>query len=201
MLRVSRELSGALKRARIPILTIAATYFLSLVIGIAAVHSGSSLALAQRDQIVGKAIKGDPASLAMKNGHHVRAALFDFSRNLFLGAIPSTAGGLGVFIPYPVAALRGWVGGIVSVNSAHTSRLSTGKSAAYYLIVLLLQLTPYSLAGGAGVYLGREWYRARTTGTKRYWWAMPRQAVFDVVWIYSLIVPLFLVASLVEFCW
>ncbi len=196
-----RAIPGALARARIPILTIAATYVLSVTIGIAMVHAGSSFALSRRDKIVAKALKTDPSAIANRNQHHVRAALLDFAGNLFLGAVPNTVSGMGIVFPYPIAVFRGWVGGIVSVNSAHKSRLALHGEGAYYFTVIILQLIPYSLAGGAGVYLGLAWYKGRPLGIKAYWWPLPRQALFDVLRIYLLIVPLFLIASLVEFCW
>jgi hypothetical protein len=106
---------------------------------------------------------------------------------------------LGVIPPYPLAAFRGWVGGVVSVDGSHRSRLTHARSAAYYLLVLLMQLLPYSLAGGAGVSLGLSFYRTwKRLGIQRLWF-LPREATTDVLWVYSIVVPLFLVASLVEF--
>jgi hypothetical protein len=98
-----------------------------------------------------------------------------------------------------MAAFRGWVGGVVSVDDRHHSRLINRRQAIYYLVVLLLQLIPYSLAGGAGVKLGLRSYHTWGHRETRRWWTLPRDATLDVLWIYSLIVPLFLVASLVEF--
>jgi uncharacterized membrane protein SpoIIM required for sporulation len=76
------------------------------------------------------------------------------------------------------------------------------REGSYYLGVLLFQLIPYTLAGGAGVRLGlgfllpsgRWGYPAG-----RRWLGLPAEGVRDVGRIYALVVPLFLVASLVEF--
>jgi hypothetical protein len=63
-------------------------------------------------------------------------------------------GGYGVPAGYCIAGYRGWVGGVVSVDDAHHSRLRTPYEAFYYLTTLVLQLIPYTLTGGAGVNLG-----------------------------------------------
>src|SRR5438093_3502813 len=46
-----------------------------------------------------------------------------------------------------------------SVRSDHTSRLNDPRSAIYYLLTLLLQVMPYSLAVGAGVNVGIALFR------------------------------------------
>jgi Stage II sporulation protein M len=191
---------AALKRSMLATASFALIYVLAVVVGSVMVHSGNQFALNYRDRLVARAHAQDPVSLADRRGAHVRAALIDFSRNLGLGAIPSTVGGLVIVLSYPVAAYRGWVGGIVSVNNAHTSRLGTGREALNYVTTLALQLIPYCLAGGAGVTLGLAYYRARgrVPAPKR-WLTLPADAVQDVLWIYAVITPLFLIASLWEF--
>ena len=135
----------------------------------------------------------------MQSGQPLLAALSDFGSNLLLGAVPNTLEGLGVIIPYPLAAYRGWVGGIVSVDGNHASRLAQPGEAVYYLVTLLLQLIPYSLAGGAGVHLGLAYYRAHSRPQGPKWYILPRPELLDVARIYVLVVPLFLIASLWEF--
>ena len=186
-----------MRRARIAILTIAATYAVSVTIGIAMVAGGNEFALARRDEIVGAAQTGD-ILVADRGGEHLRAALLDFASNLGLGGITSTVLGVGVAFVYPVAAYRGWVGGIVSVDAHHASRLADPSRAAYYLVTLVLQLIPYSIAGGMGVYLGVGSWRAlrRTTDS---WLGLPKDRLRDVALAYVVIVPLFLIASLFEF--
>src|SRR5258708_3205000 len=149
-----RSVASALWRAWQPILWIGLTYLLGVVVGAFMAHVGSGFALSQGDQIVGQAVASDPAMAASIKGFPVRAALFDVAGNLGRGAIPTTVMGLGLVLPFPVAAYRGWIGGIVSVDGEHKSRLRSWQEASYYLGVLLLQLIPYSLAGGAGVRLG-----------------------------------------------
>ena len=140
----------------------------------------------------------DPSSRALASGHRIEAATWDFSRNLVLGAVPSTIGGLAIVIPYITATYRGWVGGIVSVDSKHRSRLGESSERTYYLVTLLLQLIPYSLAGGAGVQMGVAYLRKRRNPGPT-WLGIPKASVRDVLWIYVVVVPLFAVASLWEF--
>lgn len=190
---------SAVSRARTAILSVALTYVLSVAVGMGMVHAGNGLALSYRDKLVARAVRSDPAAIVYRQGNRLRAALLDFGRNLFLGAVPQTVGGLAIALPYPVAAYRGWVGGIVSVDRAHASRLAKRRSAAYYVLVLVLQLVPYSLAGGAGVNLGLTYLRSRSHDRREKWLGLPKEAVQDVLQIYLLVVPLFLIASLWEF--
>ena len=172
----------AIRRARFPILTMALTYLVAVLVGIGMAHSGS-----------------DPTITAMQNGQPLLAALSDFSSNLFLGSVPSTLGGLGVIFPYPLAAYCGWVGGIVSVDENHASRLAQPGDTIYYLVTLVLQLIPYSLAGGPGVHLGLAYYRIHSRSQAAKWYEFPWPALLDVARIYLLVVTLFLIASLWEF--
>jgi hypothetical protein len=189
---------GALGRARWAILSIGGTYVIAVVIGMVVAHGGNSVALEQRDSIVASAQNG-ATLMANRQGQHLRAALLDFSENLVLGGMTSTVTGFVVIGPYPIAAYRGWIGGIVSVDNQHESRLARPWSALYYLVTLILQLIPYTLAGGAGVALGINSWRARADATVPKWLTIPRSALIDVTMIYVLVVPLFLVASLWEF--
>lgn len=196
MLRWLASIPDTLRRARVPILWMAATHLVGVLVGAAMVHGGNAFALHQRDAIVGRALQHDPASVALARGLPLRAGLIDFAGNLGAG-VSSTVLGLAVVLPYPMAAWRGWIGGIVSVDGRHRSRLGPPRERWYYLTVILLQLVPYSLAGGAGVRLGLDYLR-RDPGAPR-WLGLPAAGVRDVLRIYTLIVPLVLVASLVEF--
>ena len=187
----------AIGRARIAIATIAATYVLSVMLGIAMVSSGNELALSKRDEIVGAAQSGETLQ-AYRSGDGLRAALLDFAANLGLGGVTSTALGLGVVLVYPIVAYRGWVGGIVSVDAKHASRLADASRAFYYIVTLVLQLIPYSIAGGMGVYLGVGSWRAMKHPVAA-WLGLPKDRVRDVALAYVVIAPLFLVASLFEF--
>jgi hypothetical protein len=188
----------ALSRARLGILTIALTYALSVLVGMVLVHTGNEFALAQRDDLIASARASDPSLLALSRGDRLSAALSDFGRNLFAGA-GSTVAGLGIIAQYPIVAYRGWIGGIVSVNDNHSSRLSQPSQAAYYLITLILQLIPYSLAGGMGVNVGYAYLRPLPRYPGEKWHGVPKEALRDIVRVYLLIVPLFLIASLWEF--
>ncbi len=191
---------AAVGRARVQILWVAITYGASVTAGVVMAHQGIGVAVRQRDELVAKALQGKTL-VALDHGFPVRAAAYDFAGNLLLGAVPSTFMGLAVVTPFPVAAYRGWVGGIVSVDRRHRSRFRTWREGSYYLGVLLLQLIPYTLAGGAGVRLGLAYVFPRSrygyAGARRL--GFPLEAVRDVGWIYTLVAPLFLVASLVEF--
>ncbi|MGZ5441516.1 MAG: hypothetical protein ACXW5U_07510 [Thermoanaerobaculia bacterium] len=190
----------ALSRARWAIGSIALMYALVLLTGMAAVHLGHPGALQYRDRIVARGQSRDPAGIARQAGTPVRAAFLDFGRNLLLGAVPDTVSGMAVVLPYVFAVHRGWVGGIVSVTRSRTSRLASWPQALYYLSVVLLQLLPYSLAGGMGVHLGLSmWHPQPYYAGPRWLGALPPEAVFDVLRVYCVIPPLFLAASLWEY--
>ena len=189
----------AVKRARIPILTIAATYGVFILVGLVMVHTGNSFALTQYDQIVNQA-QQDSTAQAVNQGNHLGAALQDFVGNLVLGAVPKTVSGFGIIFPYPLVAYQGWVGGIVSVRGDHTSRFNDFRPAFYYLLTLLLQVMAYALAIGAGVNVGVALFRPPPYYQGPKWLGLfPKEALKDVVRIYALAIPLFLVASLWEF--
>ena len=71
--------------------------------------------------------------------------------------------GLAVVGPSPIAAYRGWVGGIVSVDAQHRSRLRQPGLAFDHVVTVALQQIPFILTGGAGMYLGRWPGAAETT--------------------------------------
>lgn len=187
----------ALQRAQIPILTVALTYLVAVGVGMLMVHTGNEWALAYRDRIVSGA-QSSPITIALKQNDRLRAAVLDFRGNLY-GAIANTLAGLGVLVPYPIFAFRGWIGGIVSMDSSHVSRLAEPKEAMYYLVTLTLQLIPYVLSGGAGVNMGLAFYRPKSFYQGEKWLGIPKEAIRDVFRIYLLVVPLFLLASLWEF--
>lgn len=165
------------------------------------VHADNAFALRFRDRIVGNAQQSAIGN-AMSHGMRGRAALTDSASNLILGAVPSTVMGLSVVMPFPWVAFRGWVGGIVSVDGQHVSRLRDSRERIYYVGVLLLQLIPYTLAGGAGVRLGLALVSPKgrwAYPTRGRWIGLPAEGVRDVGRIYLLIVPMLLIASLVEF--
>jgi hypothetical protein len=186
-----------LVRARGPTLAVACVYVLSVTVGAVMVHSGNTFALGYGDRLVERAHAADPASLALASGQRFQAAAWDFGRNLLLGAVPETVGGLAIVLPYLAAGYRGWIGGIVSVDRTHISRFRGPAERRYYLVTMVLQLIPYSLAGGAGVSLGLAYLRGCRPGSR--WLGLPRAAVQDVLRIYLVVVPLFAIASAWEF--
>ena len=180
------------------IAAIAALYVLSVAVGIGMVNARNEYALAQRDATVGAA-QGSDILVAYKQGAQLRAAALDFSANLTLGAVTSTIAGISVVGLVPLVIYRGWIGGIVSVDAHHTSRLADAGEAVYYLVTLLLQLIPYSIAGGVGLRLGIGAWRQTRGGTAPSWLGLPKDLVKDAARAYVLIVPLFFIASLWEF--
>jgi len=195
---VIRASLDAIHRGRVAILTIAVAYALSLAAGIAMVSSGNAYALERRDEIV-TAAQSSEITVANSAGDDVRAALLDFAANLVLGGGTSTVTGVTVIGSYPIVAYRGWVGGIVSVDSRHQSRLGDAGRAFYYLVTLALQLIPYSIAGGMGVYLGVGAWRAVRRPPPDAWLGLPTDRLRDVALSYVVVAPLFLIASLWEF--
>ncbi len=190
----------AVYRARLQIIGVGIVYILSVLTGALMVHQGNTFALDYRDQLVQKAQSNDPAAIAYKEGKSMKAAWFDFGRNLFIGAVPQTITGLTVISPYGFAAYRGWVGGIVSVNRQHNSRFADRKQALYFIITLILQLIPYTLAGGIGVKLGMSYFKKYPEyQDQKRWLGYPAGALRDTARVYVLIVPLFCIASLWEF--
>jgi hypothetical protein len=194
-----RLVTRAVYRARLAILSIAGVNALGVLIGALMVHSGNEFALSYGDKLVARAQKKDAAAISYRQGHRFQAAVRDFTMNLVVGAVPQTMTGLTVVSPYGFGAYRGWVGGIVSVDRNHQSRLRDWRKGAYYVITLILQLIPYSLAGGIGVHLGLCFFRAPKYYTGDKIGGYPKEAIWDVVLVYMLIIPLFLIASLWEF--
>ncbi len=194
------RISKAILRCKPFALSIFLTYLLSSSVGIFMAHAGNSFALAQRDKIVQKALTSDKASIAYQSGNHATALVVDFAGNLFYSAIPQSVAGLGVILPYFSVAYQGWVGGIVSVDSTHRSRLRGIRATSYYFLVLLLQFIPFSLSIGAGVRCGVEFYRHNADISWRFWrYHLPRQSLVDLGWVFAVTVPLLFVASAFEF--
>ncbi len=199
--RLWRRVRDAFWRARAGIGIVAAIYAVSVSVGTLMVHAANPFALGYRDSLVARAHRRDPAARANDAGARGEAALIDFSRNLGLAAIPETIGGLTLVLPVGLAAYRGWVGGIVSVDRRHESRLRTMTPAVYYVGTLLLQLAAFTLAGGSGLHLGWAFLRRRGPFVGPAWFRLPGPALRDVAWLYTLVVPLFALGSLWEFFW
>jgi hypothetical protein len=194
------KVSDAVKRCKVFVLTVFIAYCLSCLIGIIMSHNGNQFAVSSRDNIVGKAMKSDKASLNYQEGKNFSAALNDFMGNLFLGAVPQTLMGFGIVIPFFFVLKQGWVGGIVSIDSEHKSRFKNFKSTFYYLVVLLLQFIPYSLAIGAGVKCGIDFYNFnRMNGWNLSKFKIQKSSFIDLGYVYILVVPLFFIASSFEF--
>lgn len=188
----------ALRRARFGILTVALAYGLSVAVGFAMAQSGNHFALGHRDKLVSRAQASSPILRALHGGRPAIAAALDCGANL-LGGAASTLAGYWAPAVYPIALYRGWVGGIVGVDGNHRSRLADPPERTYYLLTLLLQLLPYSLAGGVGVNLGLARVRPVGDYAGPKLLGLPREALRDVGRIYLLVVPLFALASAFEF--
>ena len=162
------------------------------------VSTGDELTLRRRDEIVDRA-RSSQTLAARRAGEPLRAALLDFASNTVLGAVPITLAGLGVVFSYPIVAYHGWVGGIVSVDRDHRTRFAEDGDGFYYVATLLLQLIPYSIAGGVGVRAGYGLWRAAWRARAEAWPGLAKNGLRDVAAAYVVIVPLFLIASLWEF--
>ncbi len=194
------KVSDAVKRCKVFVLTVFIAYCLSCLTGIIMSHNGNQFAVSSRDNIVGKAMKSDKASLNYQEGKNFSAAMNDFMGNLLFGAVPQTLMGFGIVIPYFFVLKQGWVGGIVSIDSEHKSRFKNFKSTFYYLFVLLLQFIPYSLAIGAGVKCGIDFYNFnRMNGWNLSKFKIQKSSFIDLGYVYILVVPLFFIASCFEF--
>ena len=194
--RVGRAIRSCAKYS----LSIFLTFAISATVGGAMAHGGNRFALSRRDAIVQHAVANDKASIDYASGRRVRAALTDAAANFGLSALPQTIGGLAVVLPYFTTAYQGWVGGIVSVDSLHRSRLRTARGAAYYLGVLALQFLAFSLCIGGGVQFGLALYAENGKTDWRFWRYRVRRSTFgDLVCVVGSSIPLFLIASFFEF--
>jgi hypothetical protein len=192
--RLATSIRVALWRARTCVAAVALAYLVSVLVGVAMVHSGNTFALAHRDAIVSRAWTGN----VLTQDSPLQQATADFAGNA-LAAGSDTLLGLGVVLPFPAVLYRGWVGGIVSVDGDHASRLSEPGPATYYISTLMLQLLGYSLAAGAGLNVGVSLWRARPAYSRRNRLGVPIEAVRDLFRLYLLVIPVLLVASLWEF--
>ncbi len=199
MNKILLDISASINRCKIYIISVFIVYCLSCLIGIIMVHTDNNFAFTQRDKIVGTATQEDNASINYQEGNHLRATIYDFSGNLFFG-IEQTVLGLAIILPYFTVAYQGWVGGIVSVNNLHKSRLKKLKSALYYFIVLLLQFTAYSLSIGAGIKTGIEVYKQNKLISWKLWkYRISKENLLDVRNIYIISIPIFFIVSFFEF--
>ena len=196
----SGRIRQAFRRTRFAIWTVALVYGISLVVGLCVAHAGNGFALNFRDRIVGQAVQESSILRQFQRGHSWAAAALDASGNAFAG-LCSLVGGYAFPIGYGLAAYRGWVGGVVSVDGAHHSRLASWHEAFYYLTTLVLQLIPYSITAGAGVNLGLAAFTKRTVyqGSRIRWLQIPNDAIADAGRLYLVSLPLFAAASLFEF--
>jgi len=107
---------------------------------------------------------------------------------------------MSVVMPYPFVAYQGWVGGIVSVRGDRSSRFDNFRSSVYYLLTLFLQILGYSLTIGAGVNVGISLFKPISDYRgKKLFSFFPKEALLDLIRIYALSIPIFLIGSLWEF--
>lgn len=198
MKNLFHSVAGAVERCKAFIVSVFAVYAVTCLLGIIMVHGGNRFAMAQRDRIVGAAIEKSIISKHYMEGDRFAAAVLDFGGNLFLGAVPQTVLGLGIVLPYFSIAYQGWVGGIVSMDSLHGSRLDHLKTALYYFITIILQLIAYSFAIGPGIRLGLETYKGNLHKRLKEF-RIDKTGLKDVLLAYVLVIPLFFLASCFEF--
>lgn len=163
------------------------------------VHSGSRSALGRRDAIVEEAGR-DRITVEYRAGRRYRAALADAAANFGLAALPQTVLGLTVVLPYVTVSRQGWVGGIVSVDRRHRSRLRSLRGGTYYLGVLLLQFLAYSLCIGGGVRCGVALYEQnKDVGWRSWRYRVAPSTLGDLLLVVCTSIPFFLLASWFEF--
>jgi uncharacterized membrane protein SpoIIM required for sporulation len=198
---IHRELAKiavALRRARTWILALALVHVLAVIVAAIMVHAGYVPTIALRDRLVAQARQSDPVSLASRRGDNIQAALLEAARTEWV-CVSVAVTGLTVVSPYVLAAYRGVVGGVVSVDDNHISRLLHPGQASYYISVIILQIIPYALAGGAGVKLGLAYFQRGSESEGGRWLGYPKEAIWDVVRILVLTIPFVLLANLWEF--
>ncbi len=190
----------AMRRTRFALLLMASANILGLLIGAAAVHAGHGWTLGFRDRLVGKARASSPILQRYRQGRLVAAAALDCAGNV-MAATATAAAGWWPPGSLAIAVYRGWIGGIVSVDGHHRSRFRADESGLYYVVVVSLQLLAYTLAGGAGLNVGlaRRWRGQQYAGPRTF--GIPHQAVQDAACVYALALPIFAVASGLEFLW
>lgn len=189
---------GAVRKTWTYVLAVALVHTLAVAGGAIAVHAGYGPALAYRDRLVTRARAADPVSLAFQRGENLRAGLVEAARTQGV-CVAVAVTGLTVVFPYALSAYRGVVGGVVSVDDHHASRLRDPEQAVYYLSVVILQIIPYTLAGGAGVRLGLTYFRRGGEYPGDRWFGYPKEAIWDVLRILVLTIPFVLAANLWEF--
>jgi uncharacterized membrane protein SpoIIM required for sporulation len=198
--QTSGRLRLAFRRARPAIVWMACAYLGGALFGVIAVHSGHQVSLAYRDRIVSRAQTSSTILREADQGRPVAAAALDFAGNLF-AATATAAAGWWAPAPFPIAVYRGWIGGIVSVDAQHHSRITATHGGIYYCLVAGLQLLGYILAGGAGVNLGLARVRPRSADEGARWLGVPVEAYRDAGYIYAFVIPIFSIASAIEFLW
>ena len=181
-------------------LLMACAYGAGLMVGMASVHLGHPWSLAYRDRVVSRAEAASPILRYSSGGKPLAAAALDFGGNL-MGATLTACAGWYAPAPFPMAIYRGWIGGIVSVDSSHRSRFRTREGGLYYGLVLALQLAGYILTGGAGVNLGIARTRPRPEYQGSRVLGVPVEAIRDAGYIYILVIPIFAAGSTLEFLW
>lgn len=184
----------AVRRAWLPIGSIALTYFVSLVIGIGMAHAGSDFALTRRDSLVQHGETHDPSAIAFQEGKRFKAMAIEIGRDCYR-ALLKTLQGLTAILPYPLAAQGGWYGGILSVDSNHLSQFRDPFNAIYYLCFEVLQIISSSLAAGAGVNLTLASIRPGPSYQGDKWLVIPQEAVRDLLRIYLVVVPLVFITA------
>lgn len=200
MREINNPICIAIKRCKFYVLTIFITYWLSCFTGIFMSQMGNHSALSYRDKIVGQAVKNDKAAINYQKGNNFTAAIHDFKGNLLFGAVPQTLMGFSIIIPYFFVIRQGWAGGVVSVDSEHKSRFKDFKSIFYYFFVVLLQFIPYSLAIGAGIKFGIDFYNNNKLNGWLIWnYNIQKSSLVDLGYVYIIVVPLLFIASCFEF--
>ena len=188
----------AVIRAYIPIVTVAVTYTVAMLVGITMVHAGSKYALERRDHLFVHVQQQDKADIAFREDERLKAVAIEVGRDAWR-ALRATLEALTIVIPYPTAAYNGWYRGILSVDGGHASRLAHPIEAAYFLGYQMIQITAFSLASGAGINLTLACLRPRPYYRGDKIFILPKEALRDLLRLYVLVLPLLLLATWWEY--
>jgi hypothetical protein len=165
-----------------------------ILVGVTGAY-GSTYALDYRDRLVNQAVQRNPASLSARGATICRQRC-SISLVIWSSGPPAERSRNRSCRTDRISRVD-WHR-ICPPN--HSSRLIDIRSAVYYLLTLALQLIPYSLAIGAGVNTGVALFRPKPYYQGDKWFnIIPKETLRDMGWIYTMVIPLFLVASLWEF--
>jgi hypothetical protein len=98
-----------------------------------------------------------------------------------------------------MSAYNGWYHGVATLDGNHESQLADPFGAIYLLVYRALALISFSLACGAGTNLTLACFRPRRCYQGDKWHGVPKEAFWDLLRLYGLVVAATLAASFWEY--